>query len=479
MIELTMADISAMTGGVLLQGQPDCPIRGVSTDSRTLKPGNLFVPIVGESFNGHDFLLAAWKAEAGGFLTAREKAEQALSIAGDVAVVAVEDTLKAYGDIAATWRRQWPGIVVAVTGSVGKTTTKEMIAAVLSRHKRILKSHGNFNNLVGLPKTLLELEPADEVAVVELGASRRGEISRLAEIAYPDVSVVTAIGPAHLEGFGTVNAIAEEKTAIFRNIRAGGVAVINADEPLIRTASTGTAGRSISFGISERADFQAVHLWRNKAGLLEFVLSAEGEEMKVALPVSGSHNVMNALAAAAACRALGLSLKDIAAGLSRLNIPSGRMKIVRLANGASLLDDSYNANPLSVTAALDSLQDLSGEGRACVILGDMLELGDRAEELHEEMGRLVAERGVERLYATGDHAEEVRRGALTGGMGEDAVQIFHSWADIADDAEAWIGEGDWILVKGSRGMKMERYAAALAERFGLEQKNKGLAGTQT
>jgi UDP-N-acetylmuramoyl-tripeptide--D-alanyl-D-alanine ligase len=464
---LMAEDVLAATGGRLLRGEPAALFHGISTDSRALSPGNLFIPLVGETFDGHDFIGDALKAGVSGILVQEGREDKLGPRPPEAAVLVVADTLRALGDIALFWRQLFPVPVIAVTGSSGKTTTKEMIGRVLSGNRKVLKSEGNFNNLVGLPLTLFRMNGSHEAAILEMGTNRRGEIGRLTEIALPDVGVITNIGPAHLEGFGSLETVREEKGDLFRVMANRGIAVINCDDEHLDVLARRWNGERITFGFDRRSFVRAERVIAKERGRTSFTLKIGELAREVSLATVGGHNVRNALAAAAASWAAGADMEAVGRGLEAFRPVAGRMIIRRLKNGAFLIDDSYNANPASVKEALRTLKELKGAGRGIAVLGDMLELGERAGELHEETGRTVADTGVDALFLKGAFARQVASGAMERGF--PAEQIFFSGhpGEIAAHLKTRLGDGDWVLVKGSRRMRMEEVAEAVIGTIGL------------
>lgn len=481
---LMAEDVLAATGGRLLRGGSDTVFYGISTDSRNLSPGNLFVPLAGETFDGHDFIGDALNAGVSGVLVQRGKEDKtgtssrgaAQGAARGAAVISVADTLRALGDLAHYWRQLFPVPVIAVTGSSGKTTTKEMIGRILSAGRRVLKSEGNFNNLVGLPLTIFRMNGSHEAAVLEMGTNRRGEIGRLTEIARPDVGVITNIGPAHLEGFGSLETVREEKGDLFRMMGNLGIAVINCDDEHLDVLARRWDGERITFGFDRRAFVRAERVIPGREGRTSFVLRIGELSRDVSLMTAGEHNVRNALAAAAAAWATGADMEAVAGGLETFEPVAGRMIIHRLKNGAFLIDDSYNANPASVKEALKTLRHLKGTRRGIAVLGDMLELGERTAELHEETGRAVAEAGVEILFLKGAFARSVASGAMERGLTEERIFFPDGPSDIASYLRVHLGEGEWVLIKGSRRMKMEEVAQAVIRDIGLRE-DPGAAGS--
>jgi len=463
--DFAMADILRATGGVLLRGGHVQSFHGITTDSRAVSPGNLFIALHGEKFDGHAYLDQAVENGAKGLLVHRDDGKER----GNVPAILVDDTLKALGDLAHAWRKRFNLPILAITGSSGKTTTKEMAASILAQSKKILKTQGNYNNLIGLPLTLFRLEEEHEAAILELGTNRPGEIARLTRIAEPAVAVVTNVGPAHLEGFGTLAGVAREKGDIFRNMPPGGVAVLNADDPYIRQWDIDPALRRITFGFDADADVSAADIRYDGSAGIGFVLKIKGTSASVNLSVTGRHNAANALAAAALAWAAGSTIEEIRHGLETFTTVSGRMEIIPLGNGAFVINDTYNANPASVGEALKALQALRRQGQGIAVLGDMLELGHEAAARHRDIGGLLADTGVTWVYLRGRFSQATAAGALNKGMAESRIVHFEDPAQIIDLILSRVKRGDWILVKGSRGMKMEEVVERLAAAGRMEE----------
>jgi UDP-N-acetylmuramoyl-tripeptide--D-alanyl-D-alanine ligase len=444
-----LAALAQATGGVL---HGDAAAFGaVTTDTRTLEPGALYVALRGERFDGHQFVPDAQARGAAGALVAR-----AASI--PLPQVVVPDVLAGLTAFAAAWRRDFPGTVVGITGSNGKTTVKEMTGAILTCAGVCLVTRGNLNNHIGVPLTLCRLEPGHRYAVIEMGANHLGEIAHLASVARPDVGLVINAGPAHLEGFGGIDGVAKGKGEMFAALGAGQTAVINADDRFAAYwhGIARGAGRVVTFGIRERADFAAVNVRELPAGdglRVEFELVCPLGRRRVPLALAGEHNVMNALAAAAAAHAAGAGLEAIVEGLSGMRAVAGRLEFKALAGGGRLIDDSYNANPASVRAGLRALAALPGE--RWLVLGEMRELGADSPRLHAETGEHARQSGVTRLFAVGDEARHAVEAFGAGGTWFAGVE------DLIAALAADLGPGVTVLVKGSRSNRLERVAAAL------------------
>ncbi len=430
----------------------NCQLSGISTDSRNLSPGTLFVPLRGEHFDGHDYLGQAVKNGAAACLS--EEVTSGLS----VPVVRVSNTLRALGDIAATYRLQLNGPLVAITGSAGKTTTKEMLATILEQVAPGLKTAGNFNNLIGLPLTLFRLEQKHQWAVLEMGTSALGEIERLTEIAQPTIGVVTNIGEAHLETLQGLDGVSRAKGELFAGLQ-GGTAIINLDDYRVAQLPVANGVKKLTYGLSEQADVRAESLMDKDKGV-SFDLILAGQRYPVQLSLPGRHNVFNALAAAAAAMEIHVPAEKIVVGLTRFITIQGRMDLFPLPCGGLLLDDSYNSNPLSACVALDALLSLSGSGRRVAVLGDMLELGVNSVRLHEELGAKAA-KVVDLLIGVGQFSADLCRGAEAAGMQPAQMTAVADAAAAIKYLHEQQHSGDKILLKGSRGVHLEQVAEAL------------------
>lgn len=468
----TAEEIIRATGGSLIQGSLGQRVMGISTDSRTVGKDNLFIPLVGERYDGHAFIKNAVDKGAAGILVQRGREGDTSGIPDHVYIISVGDTLSAYGDIAGSWRNRFDIPVIAVTGSSGKTTTKEMVASITELSKTVLKNKGNLNNLVGLPLTLLEMNSDHEVAILEMGTNRPGEIARLTAIARPYVGIITNVGPAHLEGLKSLEGVREEKGALFSVMEQKGVAVVNCDDTAVVAAAESWRGKRITFGMNKDAYVHAEEVTQKGASGLHFILAIGEENREVSLPVLGMHNVYNALAAAACSCSLGIDFEDICRGLTTFMQVDGRMELHSLMNGTYLIDDTYNANPSSVQEALRALKELKGTYRSIVIFGDMLELGDGTEEIHEEIGRYMAETAVDTIFLRGDLSQRVASGAKKNGFSGDRIFFIDDPVETATHVKSYLKEGDWVLIKGSRRMKMEEVSTAIIDLCGEKRKRK-------
>jgi len=456
-IPWTTAEILEATAGELVCGDLQHGFSKVFIDSRSAADDGVFVAICGEIHDGHSFLPEVVEQGGRGLIVKREKIEQ-LPLATwkttGVVCIAVADTTRALGDMAAFHRRRSRASVVGITGSNGKTTTRQFTATVVSQHFKTLATAGNFNNEIGLPLTLLGLGSDHQWAVVELGTNNPGEIARLTDICSPDIGVITNIGPAHLEGLGSIEGVAREKGSLLNGLRNNGTAVLNADDPRVLQLARQTPNRVVLYGLSAKAAVRATDVQENEAGI-RFTLNIADENIPIRLNTPGLFMVTNALAAAGVGYQVGLSVSAIKAGLEAFIPVSGRMNILHTTNGIHIIDDTYNANPDSMQVALNTLKKMRAGSRGIFVAGDMLELGDQAPALHGKIGALAAQSGISRLYARGEFADQVVSGARDAGMPAASTMI-GSRREIIDDLIGRLRPGDWLLVKGSRGMAMEK-----------------------
>jgi UDP-N-acetylmuramoyl-tripeptide--D-alanyl-D-alanine ligase len=452
----TADELAAATGGRWV-GAPPPALAGVSTDTRALPPGCLFVALRGERFDAHDFLAEAAARGATAAIVAEDRAADPAPLPR----LAVADTLLALGAVARLHRRRFDLPVAAVTGSNGKTTTREMLASILAQQGPVLRNEGNLNNEVGVPLTLLGLASEHRHAVIELGMSHPGEIARLAAIALPQVGVVTLAAPAHLAGLGTVDAVADAKAELYQGLPAGGVAVANADDPRMLERAEASGRRLVTFsaGPGRRGDVAVLEVLSQGEDGLRFVLGIGNRELPVHIPaLVGTHNAANAAAAAAAGVAMGVTDREIARGLAAVRPVGRRLRLETLPSGLTLVDDCYNANPASMSAALATLAALARPRRPVAVLGDMLELGALEVAAHRALGEEAARAGVKLLAAFGPRARATAEAARAAGL-----PAFHTedLDELVSWAQAEVRAEDVLLVKGSRGMKLERLVEAL------------------
>jgi len=448
---------------------------GYSIDSRTLRPGELFFAILGENYDGHNFVGDALANRALAAVVSRDFLDSNPGRQIDPhksALILVDDTLSALQLLAYTVIKKWKGKVVAVTGSLGKTTTKEMIAAMLARIGTVAKTSGNLNNYYGVPLSILQMESNGrhatdfDYAVLEMGMNHKGEIARLTEIAPPDVGVVTVVAPAHLEFFTSVDEIAEAKAEMVLGIVEGGTAVLNADdERVARMGSLRTDISSLSFGIEHDADVTATEITHDGVNGSSFVLSTRRGKTEARVPLAGRHNIYNALAAATVADMYEAPLEEIVGALCETAAPKMRGELLRFQQGFSLIDDSYNSNPRALYEMVSTVCANREGRRAIVVAGEMLELGASGAELHHESGRLIARQGVDLLIGVRGLAEEMVRGAREEGMPSSAALFAATPEEAASILIPQVRPGDLILVKGSRGVRTEIVVDRIKQSF--------------
>ncbi|NOX24933.1 MAG: UDP-N-acetylmuramoyl-tripeptide--D-alanyl-D-alanine ligase [Deltaproteobacteria bacterium] len=457
----SLHDILLATGGRLAAGKAHAGFRCISTDSRTVKPGDIFLALAGENYDGMAFVDDAVKNGAAGIIVNEPQPDLSLP------VVVVSDTLAALGDLAAYRRANRRDLkVLAVTGSSGKTTVKDMAAAILAKRGRVIKTRKNFNNLVGLPLSLLPVSYCHDFAVLEMGMNAPGEIARLTEIADPDIACINNIHPAHLAGLGSINGVASAKGELFAHSRTSTILVVNIDDPMVRRLARNSKSKMISFGRRRGAAVRATHIHNDGVLGSSFTLHIANEKIRLRLGALGEHNILNSLAAAAMAWAAGADIVQIAARLTKFTPAKDRLQFMELANGLRLVNDSYNANPASMRAAMTAVQRL-GKGEQCIaVLGDMLELGKFSTEAHAQIGEAAASQGFSYLLAVGDYAKTMAAAARKAGMKKDRAMAF----TVKEDAAACLQKllaaglltaGDLLLLKGSRGMKMEKIIGML------------------
>jgi UDP-N-acetylmuramoyl-tripeptide--D-alanyl-D-alanine ligase len=435
-------------------------VRRVHADSRSVRKGDLFVALPGERFDAHEFVPAALAAGAAAAIV---REDFAMPVRAGAVVIAVADPLRAYQELAAAHRARFTMPVVAVTGSNGKTTTKEMVTAVLRERMRTLKTEGNLNNRIGVARTLFRLNARYEAAVIEMGVDDMGQTTRLCEIARPTLGLITNIGPDHLEFFKTMDRSAESKAELLAALPADGAAILNADDPYFPLFRKRARGRVVSFGLNARADVRAEKIEPHGRDGTQFLLVLPGRSRALLahIGVPGEHNVTNALAAAAVGVALGVPGAAIVAGLAKFR-PAAMRSQIEVRHGVRIIVDCYNANPASTRAAVRLLAESGAKGRRIAVLGDMLELGPTSAELHAEVGAFVAAQRIDLLIASGALARHLARGARSAGM--TAVHEVPDAPVAATELLGLVEPGDVVLVKGSRGMRLERVVEALRAR---------------
>ena len=450
-----LSEVAQATGGRLVGNDADA--NGVVVDSRLASDGSLFFALPGEHADGHDFVTDALERGAAGAVVTRDDAD-----GPDARLVVVDDVLEALGRLATVERAERPDVaVVAVTGSTGKTLTKDLTRAVLATRLNTIAAKGSFNNEIGLPLTLLSSDDATEAVVTEIGARSVGEIAALAQIARPDVGIVTNVGVAHLEHFGSREAIAQAKGELVEMLPDDGHAIINHDDPIVRRFDERTDARVWRVGSSEGADVRAADIRLDDQGHASFVIEHDGVHQPVTLGIAGEHMVGNALAAVAAGLALGVALDAAAGGLAAAEASAWRMEMFTTGEGIVVINDAYNANPTSMTAALKTARWIARESRLCAVLGTMRELGEISFEEHERVGELTARLRVDRVIAVGAEARPIADAAVREGVEPQNVAAVDDPAEALVDVKAWAEAGDVVLFKGSRAVGLERLAEAM------------------
>ncbi|HVI81519.1 MAG TPA: UDP-N-acetylmuramoyl-tripeptide--D-alanyl-D-alanine ligase [Chthoniobacterales bacterium] len=457
---LSISQIVDFAGARLEQGDGNASVERVSTDSRTLKKGELFVALHGQNFDGHKFVEDVAKSGGAGSIVDLNWREKVLA---QFAIIRAADTLLAYQNLAANYRKSLPINVLAITGSNGKTSTKDFAASVLGRRFRVTKTQGNFNNHVGLPRTILEATSQHEVGVWEIGMNHPGEVAPLAKIAAPDAAIITNIGVAHLEFMGTREAIAKEKSALAEAVGANGTVILNADDSFSKQIASLTRAYVIFAGTKE-GTIRAIEIQQSADGS-DFTIIEGAHRCRAQLPVPGLHMVQNALLAVAAGRAFGLSLEEAAAGLASAPLAKARLQVKEI-NGVQFLDDSYNANPDSMKAALQTLVELDADGKRIAVLGEMRELGKETQRGHEEVGETAAAFKIDQLIGIGKMGEVIAQAAEKAGLENSAT--VGSTSEAAELLLSVAAPGDLVLIKGSRLARTEGVIEAFAKQSSSE-----------
>ncbi len=460
MVNLRLSETAEKMGGKILQGSPSLSFHKFNIDSRLTEPGELFFALISER-NGHDFVPAAVKKGASGAVISHK-----ITIPDkDIALIQVKDTLEALHKLAGQVLSEHPVKVIGITGSIGKTTTKEFTWRLLSRNLYVLKSEGNFNNQLGVPLSLLKLTDKHEVAVMEMAMSAPGEIKTLTRIAPPDIAVITNIKPVHLQFFNSIEEIALAKKEILDGAKNDGIAVLNGDDPLVKKIAEDWKGKKILFGLSAECEVRAQNIQKVGWEGMSFELRYGNREEKISLPFLYESHLYNFLAAAAAVKALSIPFEDILPQIITLKLFSHRGTLVCLAKNIRLIDDSYNSNPAALEAALKALASLPSK-RKIAVLGDMLELGEKEVEYHIQAGKQVAESGWDILVTVGILSQHMADGALSSGMRADQIFSFKNSEEAAEEILTLLQEGDLILVKGSRKIEIEK----IVERLKMERR---------
>lgn len=463
--EITAGEIISPIKGELKSGTPSSVFTGLSTDSREINPGHLFWALKGEKYDGHDFVEQAIGKGATGIVI---KKGYLLKIppGSGLVLMTVTDTLKALGDLAGWWRHQHSIPVAAITGSLGKTTTKEMTASILGLGALTLKNKGNFNNLIGLPLTLLSLEEVHGRAVLEMGMNRPGEIARLTEIADPDIGLITNVAGVHLEGLGNIEGVARAKVEMLEKISEDGQVVLNGDDELLMRVASPFHKKIITYGLGSGHDIRAHKIQKLGREGISFELQYFGNSDSIRLHAPGLQNVYNALAASAIALCLKEPPDHIVRGLSRFEGIKGRFMFYSLPGGGMLVDDTYNSNPTSLRAAIDSIKEVVGDrGRVIVGLGEMMELGDEAVPAHLEAGNMVAELGAYYFMAMGEHAKEMIEGAVGKGLPPERAVVVSTHSEMVEKIRGVMKDRDLVLLKGSRKMGLEKVVESLKKKL--------------
>ncbi|HOQ06188.1 MAG TPA: UDP-N-acetylmuramoyl-tripeptide--D-alanyl-D-alanine ligase [Clostridiales bacterium] len=454
MIGLKISEIMEATQGKLQGGDSSVLVGDISTDSRKINPGSLFIALKGERFDGNDFLTEAFANGAVAVMTDREAAD----FPGRI-VIKVEDTLKALHDLALYYRDRFDIPFVGITGSVGKTSTKDMVACALGARYNVLKNEGNLNNEIGVPLTIFRLEPGHEAAVIEMGMSGFGEIRALTRIVKPKVGIITNIGLSHIEKLGSRQDILRAKLELIEGLQPDGVLILNGDDVMLNGVKDLLEVRTVSYGLEEDVDYQAYNIRSKGEKGTDFNIKLDGNEYNVHVPAPGVHNVYNALAALAAGHELGVPADLLISGIAGYTPGSMRLNILK-SNGLTVINDAYNASPQSVKAAIDVLNEIEAERRIAV-LGDMLELGSWSTVAHKETGAYVAGSRTDMIITVGQAAAHIAEGAMEAGFPGSGIVVLANNGEAIRYLQDIIREGDAILVKGSRGMMMEEIVNSL------------------
>ncbi|HHW70955.1 MAG TPA: UDP-N-acetylmuramoyl-tripeptide--D-alanyl-D-alanine ligase [Clostridiales bacterium] len=458
---VTVGEIACITGGTLICGDADFKIDTVSTDSRTASEGSLFIPLKGDKFDGHDFIHdAVTNRRIGAFLT--EKDIDSIN-ESKVAIIKVSDTLKALQDMALYNRKKLNIPVIAITGSTGKTTTKDMISSVLSTKYKTLATEGNLNNEIGLPLTLLRLNSSHEMAVVELGMNQLGEIHRLASISIPDVAIITNIGLSHIGMLKSQKNIFKAKMEIFDYFHDGCMAILNGDDPYLRSIEDSFEFPILYIGIEDGNSYLKAYDIEVSEDGISYYIDIGDKNHRIELSIPGIHNVYNSMFAIAVGLLYEVDMENIKRTLYNFKPGEARLNIFTIKNDIKVIDDVYNANPASMRASLSVLGTMIGR-RKIAILGDMLELGSYSKEAHMEIGRVAVQEGVDILITVGDDSKYIAFGAKEAGLDDSKIKSFSCNKDVIQYLDTIITAGDTILIKGSRGMKMEYITNYLRER---------------
>ncbi len=467
---LNAEEIKQAISGTIEKGRKDFLFRDISTDSRRINQGDLFWAIKGERFDGHDFILSALDKGAFGAVVERCYVKNLLEKTKEksIVLISVKDSLKALGDLARYWRDKHKAKVIVVTGSSGKTTTKEMLFSILSQRYNVLKNPGNYNNLIGLPVSLLKLTDLHSIAVLEMGMNRPGEIARLTQIANPDIGIITNIGPVHLEGVKDIRGVAKAKAELAKMFPENGVLFVNGDNALLMEEVLKFSKKVIRFGRNHDNDIRLKHARINENLSTDFCMSWGDKSLDLRVNLAGLHNAMNALAASAVSLYMGMSAEEIKRGLMNYKGMKGRFQIITLVNENILIDDTYNANPVSLKAALQTISHIRTGRKLFIGLGDMLELGDYSIPAHQEAGKIVAMLDPELFIVTGGFSEEMIKGAIDAGMPKERIIVSFGPEEMSYEIEKRLKENKHVIVflKASRAVSLDKVSEYLSNRFG-------------
>ncbi|MCK8817331.1 UDP-N-acetylmuramoyl-tripeptide--D-alanyl-D-alanine ligase [Natroniella sulfidigena] len=457
MEELSLTEIAEAIDGQIKNKQ-EINISNISIDTRTLQSGDLFIALIGDNFDGHQFVADAFEKGAKAAIVSQE-------IDSKQPLIEVEDTTVALQELARYYRKKFAIPVIGVTGSTGKTTTKDIVASALSKKYKVLKTAGNFNNEIGLPLTLFRLDSTFDAAVVEMGMRGLGQIEQLAQIAEPNLGIVTNVGVTHIELLKSQERIAQAKSELVSNLGDNSVAILNGDDEYVKQMASLASGKVITYGLNQYNQIRAANIENLGASGLKFDLVVDDEYIskEVYIPAPGEYNVYNALAAICVGIALEFDLEDIKDGLEELKLTEMRNQILESESGFKIINDAYNANPTSMEAALNTLEQVASN-RKIAILGDMLELGEIAKEEHNKVGKLVADKRIDYLVAVGELASEIAIGAEDNGMKQENIFSYLDKDAALKKILKIIKADDTILVKGSRGMKLEQISYALQDK---------------
>ena len=456
-----IGELIKVVSGKIIQGDQDCLINRISIDSRTLTPGDLFFAIIGANFDGHNFIIEAFNKGAVGVVICKGASTllQNEQIDKNKIIIEVKDTLSALQDWSKHYKDKFKTFNICVTGSNGKTTTKEIIAHILSQEFPLLKTSGNYNNEIGIPLTLLQLDKSHKLLVAEMGMRGLGEIKILTNFIPPDLAVITNVGEAHIGLLGSKNNIFKAKTELLQSLDKEGITILNRDDPYFFKMSKIVKDKKLyTFGIENKSDIMACNVRMESDKGMRFTLEVQnGKSREIYFPLLGRHNIYNALAAAAAAFALGIELDLIEKGLSSFKPLDLHMQFSNFYNGIKIINDSYNASPLSVKSALETLAEVAQKNRKIAILGDMLELGEKADFYHREIGKEVAKLSIDTLITVGQGGKIIAQSSKEEGMAEERIFSFekNEKKNLSKKLLSLTKPGDFILLKGSREMKME------------------------